>query len=62
MTSQMVSKHAALLEQRLDAQFITRTAHRQNLTSIGKEYHERCRNILAENNAAESLVEDLSTT
>ena len=41
---------------------ITRTTRRLNLTSIGNEYHQRCRNILAENDAAESLVEDPSTT
>ena len=62
MTSQMVSKHVAFLEQRLGAQLINRTTRRQSLTSIGNEYYTRCRNILAENEAAESLVEDLSTT
>ena len=62
MTSQMVSKHVAFLEQRLGTQLINRTTRRQSLTSIGNEYYQRCRNILAENEAAESLVEDLSTT
>ena len=62
MTSQMVSKHVAFLEQRLGAQLINRTTRRQSLTSIGEEYYRRCLKILAENEAAESLVEDLSAT
>ncbi len=62
MSSQMVGKHVASLETRLEAQLLHRTTRRQSLTTIGQAYYERCRSILAETEAAESLVHDLSTT
>ncbi len=62
LSSQMVSKHVADLEKRLGAQLLHRTTRRQSLTAIGQAFYERCRVVLAETEAAESLVHDLSTT
>ncbi len=62
ISSQMVGKHVCLLEERLGATLISRTTRRQSLTAIGQEYYRRCRIILAENEAADSLVNDLSKT
>lgn len=62
LSSQMVGKHVGMLEERLGAQLIHRTTRHQSLTEIGEAFYERCRSILAEAEAAESLVHDLSTT
>ena len=59
-SSQMVGKHVSLLEDRLGAQLLRRTTRRQSLTDLGRAYYERCRVILAEMEAAEALVDDLS--
>lgn len=61
MSSQMVGKHISFLEARLDAQLVRRTTRRQSLTDVGRAFYERCRTILAEAEAAEELVHDLST-
>ena len=62
MSSQMVGKHVSFLEERLGAQLLRRTTRHQSLTDIGRSFYERCRTILAETEAAEALVNDLSTT
>ena len=62
MSSQMVGKHISFLEQRLGAQLLRRTTRQQSLTDIGRNFYDRCRLILAETDAAEALVSDLSTT
>lgn len=62
MTSQMVGKHVSFLEARLGAQLIHRTTRRQSLTATGQAFYERCRTILAEVEAAEAVVDGLSTT
>ncbi len=62
MTPQMVGKHVSFLEARLGAQLIHRTTRRQSLTATGQAFHERCRTILAEVEAAEAVVDGLSTT
>lgn len=53
----MVGKHIHFLEQRLGARLLTRTTRRQSLTEIGRQYYERCKQILAEIHAAESGAE-----
>ena len=58
----MVGRHVALLEERLGAELIRRTTRRQSLTDIGHAFHERCRHVLAEAEAAEGLARDLSDT
>ncbi len=62
MSSQMVGKHVSFLEARLGAQLLRRTTRQQSLTDVGRSFYERCRTILAETEAAEALVNDLSTT
>ncbi len=61
MSSQMVGKHVSFLEARLEAQLMRRTTRRQSLTDVGQAFYERCRIILAEAEAADALVHDLST-
>ena len=62
MSSQMVGKHVSFLEARLGAQLLRRTTRQQSLTDIGSSFYERCRTILSETEAAETLVNDLSTS
>ena len=62
ISSQMVGKHVSFLEQRLGAELLQRTTRQQSLTTIGEAFYERCRTIIADTEAAESLVNDLSTT
>ena len=62
MSSQMVGKHVSFLEQRLGTQLLLRTTRQQSLTTIGEAFYERCRVIIADAEAAEMLVNDLSTT
>ena len=54
----MVGKHVRLLEERLGVRLINRTTRRQSLTDFGRAYYERCRQILAEIDAAEALAAD----
>jgi DNA-binding transcriptional LysR family regulator len=53
----MVGKHIRELEERLGARLLTRTTRRQSLTEIGRQYGERCRQILADIAAAETGAE-----
>jgi DNA-binding transcriptional LysR family regulator len=62
MSSVMVGKHIRALEERLGARLLTRTTRRQSLTEIGRQYAERCRNILADIKAAESGAEAMHST
>ena len=50
----MVGKHIAALEQRLGARLLNRTTRRQSLTEIGELYCEQCRQILTQISTAES--------
>ena len=57
LTSQMVGKHVAALEERLGTPLLRRTTRRQSLTETGARFYERCRVILAEAEAAYALEE-----
>lgn len=57
MSPQMVAKHVVSLETRLGTRLINRTTRRQSLTEFGRAYHERCRVVLAEAEAADALAE-----
>ncbi len=57
MSPQMVAKHVVSLETRLGTRLIHRTTRRHSLTEFGRAYHERCRVVLAEAEAAEALAE-----
>ncbi|MGF6240791.1 DNA-binding transcriptional LysR family regulator [Paraburkholderia sp. GAS38] len=56
MSPQLVGKHVQVLEQSLGVRLLNRTTRRQSPTDIGRAYYERAKIILAEVEAAESLV------
>jgi DNA-binding transcriptional LysR family regulator len=60
MTSQMVGKHVCVLEKRLGTPLMRRSTRRQSLTDAGRLFYERCRAVLAEVDAAEAVVEEVS--
>lgn len=62
MSPQMVAKHVTALEQRLGARLLNRTTRRQSLTELGSAYYERCKHILTEADAADSLVQIMNDT
>ena len=62
MSAQMVAKHVAALEARLGARLLNRTTRRQSLTEVGSAYVERCKHILSEATAAESLAQVMNAT
>lgn len=62
VSAQMVAKHVAALEQRLGARLLNRTTRRQSLTELGSAYYERCKHILTEANAADSLAQIMNDT
>jgi DNA-binding transcriptional LysR family regulator len=62
MSAQMVAKHVTALEQRLGARLLNRTTRRQSLTELGSAYYERCKHILAEAEAADSLAQIMNDT
>lgn len=62
MSAQMVAKHVAALEQRLGARLLNRTTRRQSLTALGSAYYERCKHILTEADAADSLAQIMNDT
>nr|WP_272212863.1 LysR family transcriptional regulator [Marinicella sp. W31]MDC2878786.1 LysR family transcriptional regulator [Marinicella sp. W31] len=59
LSPQMVSKHVVFLEDRLGATLLNRTTRKQSLSDIGRAYYERCKIILGEAEAAESLASDM---
>jgi DNA-binding transcriptional LysR family regulator len=61
LSSQMVGKHVGFLEEHLGAQLLYRTTRRQSLTDVGRAFHVRCRRVLAEAEAADAVVRELST-
>ncbi|MCA1360336.1 LysR family transcriptional regulator [Bradyrhizobium sp. IC3069] len=58
MSGPMVGKHVRFLEERLGARLLNRTTRRQSLTDAGQAYYERCRAVLSEADAADSVVAD----
>jgi DNA-binding transcriptional LysR family regulator len=56
LSGPMVGKHVRQLEERLGVTLINRTTRRQSLTEFGRAYYERCLVVLAEADAAETLV------
>jgi DNA-binding transcriptional LysR family regulator len=59
LSGPMVGKHIRFLEERLGVRLINRTTRRQSLTEFGRAYYDRCRVILADAEAADSLAADL---
>ena len=62
MSPQMVAKHVTALEQHLGARLLNRTTRRQSLTELGSAYYERCKHILTEAAAADSLAQIMNDT
>lgn len=62
LTSQMVGKHVRALEVRLGTPLLERTTRRQRLTEAGRLFHDRCRTVLTEAEAADTVVETLSAS
>lgn len=58
LSGPMVGKYVRFLEERLGVRLLNRTTRRQSLTEFGRAYYERCRIILAEVDAAETLAAD----
>lgn len=58
LSGPMVGKHVRFLEDRLGVRLINRTTRRQSLTEFGRAYYERCRVVLSEVEAAETLAAD----
>jgi len=54
-----LSRRIALLEERLQVRLIQRTSRRFAVTDIGKAYFVRCKAMLAEAEAAQSLIDAL---
>ncbi len=59
MSPQMVAKHVVFLEDRLGVALLHRTTRRQSLTDVGRTYYDRCKIVLAEAEAADSLAQDM---
>lgn len=58
ISAPMVGKHVRFLEDRLGMRLLNRTTRRQSLTEFGRAYYERCRQVLAEAEAADALAAD----
>lgn len=59
VSSSSVSKQISQLEQHVGARLLQRTTRRLFVTEVGEAYYEKCQNILAEVEEAESLVSQL---
>ena len=59
MSPQMVAKHVVFLEDRLGTTLLHRTTRRQSLTEVGRAYYDRCKQLLTEVEAAESIAQDM---
>ncbi len=58
LSATMVGNHVRFLEARLGTVLLNRTTRRQGLTELGRAYYERCRRILAEIEAADTLADE----
>lgn len=56
LSAPMVGKHVRSLEDRLGVRLLNRTTRSQSLTEVGRAYYERCRTVLAEAEAADTLA------
>ncbi|WP_323118665.1 LysR family transcriptional regulator [Burkholderia alba] len=60
ISAAMAGKHVKALETRLGTRLLTRTTRTQSLTEIGREYYERCRQVLSDVRSADSLAEAMA--
>lgn len=59
ISATMVGLHVRALEDRLGSRLLNRTTRRQSLTEVGRVYYERCKQILADVDAAEASADEL---
>ena len=62
MSPSMASQHVKVLEASLGARLLNRTTRKVSLTEIGREYYERCTQILVEVDEADRIASALQTT
>ncbi|HZT90141.1 MAG TPA: LysR family transcriptional regulator [Stellaceae bacterium] len=62
MSPTMVSNHVQALENRLGVRLLNRTTRKVSVTEIGREYYERCIQILAELDEADRIAGSLQLT
>jgi len=59
LSATMVGKHVRAIEQRLGTRVLNRTTRRQSLTGAGQVYYERCKQLIADVEEAESSANEL---
>ena len=62
MSSQLVGKHVAALEERLGVLLLVRTTRRHSVTEAGQAFYERCRVLVREADEAEMAVAGFGLT
>ncbi len=62
ISPQMVAKNVAWLEARLGARLLNRTTRRQSLTDIGRNYYDRCKIVLTEAEAADTVALEMKVS
>jgi DNA-binding transcriptional LysR family regulator len=62
VSATMAGKHVRNIELRLGARLLHRTTRRQQLTDVGRLYYERCKQVLADIELAESSASELQAT
>lgn len=62
MSTTMVSNHVQALEEHLGVRLLNRTTRKVGLTEIGRQYYERCTQILADLDEADSMANTLQST
>lgn len=62
ISATMVGKHVQALERHLGVRLLNRTTRRQSLTEPGKLYFERCKQVLADVQAAEECATELQAS
>lgn len=58
LSAPMVGKHVRQLEQQLGVTLLNRSTRRQSLTEVGRNYYERCKIVLAEVEAADTIARE----
>ena len=62
ISATMVGKHVRWLEERVGAKLLNRTTRQQSLTEIGRIYHQRCKLLLADAEAADACADEMRTS
>ena len=62
MSSQLVGKHVAALEERLGVQLLVRTTRRHSVTEAGQAFYDRCRAVVRDAEEAETAVAEFGGT